>query len=55
MDAQLQIQRKTADPWLFSDNVITPEISINKFEDNFHSQFFAKLPDSDEYLAILGV
>lgn len=55
MDAQLQIQGKTADPWLSCDNVTTPEIAINKFEDNFHSHFFARLPDSEEYLAILGM
>lgn len=51
----LQLQDHTTDPWLSCGlNVITSEIPINKFEDNFNSQFFSKLPDSEEYLAILG-
>lgn len=54
MDRQLQIETKPTDPWLaFRNNVITTE-NPNKFEDNFNAQFFAKLPDSEEYLAILG-
>lgn len=55
MHTQLQLEKNSTDPWLpCGYNVITEEIQINKFEDNFSSQFFAKLSDSDEYLAILG-
>lgn len=55
MDELVQMQDKTTNPWLSCDsNVITQEVGNNKFEDNFGSHFFVKLPDSDEYLAILG-
>lgn len=55
MHTQLQLQENTTDPWMpCGYNVITEEVKITRFEDNFTSQFFAKLPDSEEYIAILG-
>lgn len=55
MDSDLQVyNNNTTDPWFYPENVITSVNHSNKFEDNFNSTFFEKLPDSDEYLALLG-
>lgn len=54
MDSDLKVDNNTTDPWFSSENVIAPVNQANKFEDNFNSTFFEKLPDSDEYLALLG-
>lgn len=53
-DSQFHNNNKTTDPWFSTDNVIISENQTNKFEDNFNSTFFEKLPDSNEYLALLG-
>lgn len=46
------------DPWLSCQRHVTiPEIPITKFEDNFtleNIRIYEKLPDSDQYIAILG-
>ncbi|KAJ8959113.1 hypothetical protein NQ318_022370 [Aromia moschata] len=42
------------DPWSTCQaNVTLPEIPITKFEDNFTPNISDKLPDHEEYLAIL--
>lgn len=43
------------DPWSTCQaNVNIPEIPITKFEDNFTPTITEKLPDSEQYLAVLG-
>lgn len=55
MDSDLEMHNNnTTDPWFSTHNVIGSDNQTNKFEDNFNSTFFEKLPDSDEYLALLG-
>lgn len=42
------------DPWGSTENGNTAVASVLKFEDNFKPAVRDTLPDSDQYLAILG-